>query len=406
MMPPLRQGSGEQAPGFFRQLLVVFRKELRDSSRDRRAILAIVIGVLVGPAVIGFMVNQLTERQRQAEQVRVPIVGAANAPAFVGWLRAQWGVTVVDGPENPERAVRDGDEDVVLVIPEDFAERFRESRAAPVSLVSDGSRDSATPQVRRVRDLLLRYSSEIAALRLVAHGVSPQVVTTIRIDEVEVSTAQERAASILNFLGLFMLMSALTGGVQLATDSTAGERERGSLEPLLINPAPRGALVGGKWLAASTASLIAVVLSMGFSAALLKLKLAPDIGVRIPLGPVQMGTILLAALSACPLASALQMFVGTYSRSFKEAQSYIGILMTLPVMAIAIVGVMFPLRNELWMYAIPLLSQYTMVTSAIGGTAPDVIAFAIATTVSLGASVLLVTWTTRLFRSERIIFGR
>ena len=393
-------------PGFLRQVLVVFRKELRDSSRDRRAILAIVIGVLVGPAVIGFMVNQLTGRQRQAEHIRIPVVGAANAPAFVGWLRAQWGVTVVDGPSDFERAVRDGDEDVVLVIADDFAERFRESRAAPVSLVSDGSRDSATPQVKRVRDLLLHYSSEIAALRLVAHGVSPAVVTTIDVHEVEVSTAQQRAANILNFLGLFMLMSALTGGVQLATDSTAGERERGSLEPLLINPVPRGALVGGKWLAASAASLIAVILSMGICAALLKLVLAPDIGVRIPLGPTQLGTILLAALSACPLASALQMFVGTYSRSFKEAQSYIGILMTLPVMAIAIVGVMFPLRNELWMYAIPLLSQYTMVTSAIGGTAPDPLAFVIATDVSLIAAVLLVVWTTRLFRNERIVFGR
>ena len=206
-MSALRQGSGRQAPGFSRQLLVVFRKELRDSSRDRRAILAIVIGVLVGPAVIGFMVNQLIERQRQAEHVRIPVVGADNAPAFVGWLRAQWGVTVVDGPADPEHAVRDGDEDVVLMIPEDFAERFSESRAAPISLVSDGSRDSAMPQVRRVRDLLLRYSSEIAALRLVAHGVSPQVVTTIRVDEVEVSTAQARAASILNYIGMFMPVS-------------------------------------------------------------------------------------------------------------------------------------------------------------------------------------------------------
>jgi sodium transport system permease protein len=391
---------------FLRQLLVVFRKELRDSSRDRRAILAIVVGVLVGPAVIGFMVNQLAERQRQAEYVRLPVVGIANAPAFVGWLRTQWGVTVVEGPRDPERAVRDGDEDVVLVIPPDFAERFSASRAAPVSLVSDGSRDASTPQVKRVRDLLARYSSEIATLRLVAHGVSPQVVTTIRVDEVEVSTAQQRAASILNFLGLFMLMSALTGGVQLATDSTAGERERGSLESLLVNPVPRGALVGGKWLAASAASLIAVVLSMGFCAGLLKLVLAPDIGVRIPLGATQMGTILLAALSVCPLSSALQLFVGTYSRSFKEAQSYIGILMTLPVMAIAVLGAIYPLRNELWMYAIPLLSQYTMVTSAIGGTPPNTIAYLIATAVSLIAAGLLVALTTRLFRSERIVFGR
>jgi sodium transport system permease protein len=391
---------------FLRQLFVVFRKELRDSARDRRAILAIVISVLVGPAVIGFMVNRLADRQRQAEQIVIPVVGAANAPALVDWLRAQWGVTVMDGPRNPEEAVRDGTLDLVLVIPSDFAERFRTSRAAPVRLVSDSSRESAAPQVRRVKELLGAYSGQMGALRLVAHGVSPQVVTAVRVDDIEVSTAQQRAATLLNFLGLFMLMSALTGGMQVATDSTAGERERGSLEPLLVNPVPRGALVGGKWLAATAASLLAVTLTMTFCFGLLKLELGPDIGVRIALGPAQVLTIAFAAVSVCPLSAALQLFVGTYSRSFKEAQSYIGILMTLPVMTIGILGAIYPIKNELWAYAVPLLSQYTLVTNVIGGTTPGILSHVLTSGVSLAAAVLFVIFTTRLFRSERIIFGR
>jgi sodium transport system permease protein len=389
-----------------RQLFVVFRKELRDSARDRRAILAIVISVLVGPAVIGFMVNRLADRQRQAEQISIPVVGGEHAPALVDWLRGQWGVTIVTGPSDPEQAVRDGSQDVVLVIPQDFAERFRSSRAAPVKLVSDSSRDSSAPQVRRVKDLLARYSGEIGALRLVAHGVSPQVVTAVRVDDIEVSTAQQRAAAILNFLGLFMLMSALTGGMQVATDSTAGERERGSLEPLLINPVPRHSLVGGKWLAASAASLLAVGLAMAFCVGLLKLVLGPDIGVRIPLGGPQLMTMAIAALSACPLSAALQVFVGTYSRSFKEAQSYIGILMTLPVMAIGVVGAIYPLKSQLWMYAIPLLSQYMLVTNVIGGTTPGILSHVVTSAVSIAVALLLVAFTTRLFRSETIIFGR
>ena len=391
---------------FLRQLFVVFRKELKDSARDRRAILAIVIGVLVGPAVIGFMVNRLADRQRQAEQVRIPVVGAEHAPALMDWLRAQWGVTIVTGPRDPEQAVRSAQEDVVLVIPPDFAERFRSSRAAPVKLVADGSRESSTPQVRRVKTLLERYSGEVAAMRLVAHGVSPQVVTAVRVDEIEVSTAQQRAATILNFLGLFLLMSALTGGMQVATDSTAGERERGSLEPLLVNPVPRSALVGGKWLAASAASLLAVALAMGFCVGMLKLVLAADVGVRIPFGPMQFITMAIAAVSVCPLSAAVQLFVGTYSRSFKEAQSYIGILMTLPVMAIGVLGAIYPLKSQLWMYAVPLLSQYTLVTNVIGGTTPGILSFAITTVVSLAIAMLLVALTTRLFRSERIVFGR
>ena len=392
--------------GVLRQLFIVFRKELKDSVRDRRAILAIVIGVLVGPGVIVFMVNRIAERERAAADVRIPVLGATHAPALVEWLGQQPGVTIAESPREPERAVRDGRENLVLVIPDDYAERFRVSRAAPVKLVSDSSRDSAGAQVRRVRQLLQQYSSQIGALRLIAHGVSPQVMLAVRVDDVEVSTPQQRASGILNFLGLFMVLSALTGGMQLATDSTAGERERGSFESLLLNPVARGALVGGKWLAATAAALVAVALTMAFSVGLLTVVVAPDIGIRITVGALQVATLALAAVSLCPFATALQTLVGTYSRSFKEAQSYISVVMTLPVMAIAVVGALYPMQNQPWMYAVPMLAQYTLVTNTFAGATPNLLAFVLTTTVSLAAALVMVAITTRLFRSERIIFGR
>lgn len=391
---------------FLRQTAVVFWKELKDSSRDRRALIAVVVGVLVGPAAIGLVVNRVADLRRQAEEVRIPVVGADRAPLLVEWLRMQSGVEIADAPAEPEQSVRDGDEDVVLVISKEFAERFGSSRAAVVRVVADGSRDAARPKVARVRDLLQRYSAEIGALRLVAHGVSPQVVSALRVEDVEVATAQRRAASILNFLGLFLLLSALTGGMQVATDSTAGERERGSFEPLLVNPVARGALVAGKWLAASAAAFVAVALTMAFSVLLLKRVLTPEMGIRVNLGLPQFATMFVAALSICPLAAALQALVGTYSRSFKEAQSYMGVLMTIPVLAIGVIGAIYPLGNATWMYAVPMLSQYKLVTASVGGESPGTAAFVLATVVSLGVSALMLALMTRLFRSERIIFGR
>lgn len=391
---------------FVRQARVVFWKELKDSSRDRRAILAVLLGVLIGPAVIAFVVDRVADRERRAEAVRIPVVGSAHAPALVGWLRSQFGVEVTDGPADAEHSVRNGDEALVLIVPDDFADRFRAGKPAPVQVVSDGSRDDTRPEVQRVLELLQQYGAEIGALRLIARGVSPAVLTPIQIDAVEVSTAQQRAAAILNFLGLFMLLSALSGGMQLATDSTAGERERGSLEPLLVNPVPRGALVAGKWLAASLASFVAVALTMAFCVLLLKSVLAPDIGVRIALGAPQYLTMFVAALSICPLAAALQACVGTYSRSFKEAQSYMGILMTLPVMAIGVIGAIYPFARDGWLYAVPMLSQYLLVTGVIGGDEPGFAAFTLSTTTSLAGAALMVWTMTRLFRSERIVFGR
>ena len=221
---------------YLTQTLVVMGKELRDSSRDRRAIFAIVFGVLVGPAVIVLMVHFIAERQRRAEEIRIPIVGAEHAPALIAWLQSQGGVETTPGPADPERAVRDGEEPVVVVIDKEFPDRFRSSRAATVSMVIDSSRDDARPEVTRVRELLQAYNAEIGALRLIVRGVSPEVAAAIRLEEIEVSTPEQRAAIILNFLGLFMLISALSGSMQLAGDTTAGERERGSLEPLLVNP--------------------------------------------------------------------------------------------------------------------------------------------------------------------------
>jgi sodium transport system permease protein len=389
-----------------RQTLAVFRKELKDSSRDRRALFAILFGVLVGPAVIAFMVDRIAEREARAAEVRVPVSGAAHAPALVEWLASQSGVEVVPGPDDPEQAVRAGTVDVAVVVSKDYPRRFRESRAAEVWIVADSARDSARAQVRRVHELLQRYSGEIGALRLITRGVSPEAASPLRVRDVDVSTPQQRAAPILNFLALFMLLSALTGGMQVATDSTAGERERGSLEPLLVNPAPRWALIAGKWLAASTASFVAVVLTVGFSITLLERVLGPDVGVRIDIGGLQFSTIVLASLSLAPLSAALQTTVGTYSRSFKEAQSYIGVLMTLPVTAIGIVGALYPMTGQGWMYTVPLLSHYLLVTRVMGGQAPEPMAMISTTGVSLATTAVLLAFTARMFRSERIVFGR
>ena len=180
--------------GSMPQALVVFRKELKDAVRDRRAIYSVLFGSLLGPLMVGFMMNSLADRQRRLEEITIPVVGMEYAPALVEWLRQQSGVQVVPGPEDAEDAVRGRRDDVVVVVPEDYAARFRSSKPVDVQVISDGSRTTSRPAVQRVRALLQRYSSEIAALRLIGRGVSPAIVTPVRLEEVEVSSAQQRAA--------------------------------------------------------------------------------------------------------------------------------------------------------------------------------------------------------------------
>ncbi len=387
------------------QAWVVMRKELRDAFRDRRAIYSVLFGSLFGPVLVGVLMNGIADRQREVEDVQIPVVGLEHAPTLMEWLRQQAGVTVVAGPVDAEKAVRDRTEDVVVVIPEDYASSFRASKPIELRVVSDGSRNSSRPKVRRVLRLLERYSSEVAAMRLIARGVSPAVVTPLRVEEVEVSSAQQRAAVILNFIPLFIVLAAFTGGMQIATDSTAGERERGSLEPLLVNPAPRVAIASGKWLAATASAMLSVFITTTLCLILLRMIPLQDLGIRFRLGPQQVVGLLGAVLPLCLLSTAIQTYLATFARSFKEAQSYMGFLMMVPMLP-GLLSSVYPIASEPWMYPVPILGQHLLLTDVLGGKAPDLPMFAAAALATVIAAALLLRLVTALLQRERIIFGR
>jgi sodium transport system permease protein len=387
------------------QTLVVMRKEIRDAFRDRRAIYSILIGSLLGPLLVGIMMNAVADRQREIQDVRIPVVGMAHAPVLIDWLRQQAGVQVVPGPTDPERAVRDRAEDVVVIVPDDYSSSFRASKPVELRLVSDGSRTASRPKVQRVRRLLERYSSEVAAMRLVARGVSPVVVTPLRLQEIEVSSAQQRAGVILGFIPLFIVLAAFTGGMHIATDSTAGERERGSLEPLLVNPAPRLAVASGKWLAAAFSAGLSVCITTALCLVLLRLLPLPDLGIRFRLGGLQVAGLLVAVLPLCLLSTAIQTYLATFARSFKEAQSYMGFLIMVPMLP-GVLSSVYPIASEPWMYPLPILGQHLLVTDLLGGTPPGGLMFVAAALSTTAVALVLVRLGSSLLQREQIIFGR
>lgn len=389
----------------WRQALIVFRKEVRDAFRDKRGIASIVVGSLVGPIMMGFMLNRLAERQRQILDLTVPVVGMAHAPALVDWLRQQSGVEVVEGPADPERSVRSGDEHVIVVVPPEFQQRFRVSSPVEVRIVSDSSRSTSRPYVERVRRLLERYNAEIGTMRLVGRGVSPAIASPLRLEELEVSSAQQRAARILAFIPLFIVLAAFTAGMQIATDSTAGERERGSLEPLLVNPAPREAIAAGKWLAATFAAMLGVLLTTALVLGTLQYIPMHEFGVRFRLEAIQIAALLAAILPMCFLSTAIQTYLATFARSFKEAQTYMGMLILFPMIP-GLVDSVYSLDTRAWMYPVPVLGQHVLAADALGAKATPAWAFLVAAAGSIVMGLLLVQLTTHLLRRERIVFGR
>lgn len=389
----------------FAQVAVVFRKEVKDAFRDRRSLYSILLGSLAGPLITGFMLTSVADRQRQIEDIRIPVVGMEHAPALVEWLKQQAGVEVTAGPADAEKAVSERDEDVVVVIMDDFGKKFRVSSPARVKLVSDGSRQASRPKVQRVRTLLQRYSSEIGMMRLVGRGVSPAIASPLQLEDVEVSSAQQRAATILSFIPIFIVLAAFTGGMQIATDSTAGERERGSLEPLLANPAPRQVFAAGKWLAATLAAMLSVIITTALVVVMLRYIPLQELGIRFRIGPAQIAGILAALLPMCLMSTSLQTYLATFARSFKEAQSYMGLLIMLPMIP-GMLATVYPITAQPWMYPIPVVGQHVLATDVLGGKPTPIWAFLVAALAAIVVSLALVRLTTGLLQRERIIFSR
>ena len=388
-----------------KQILVVIRKELRDWSRDRRSIITVLVSSLLAPGLIFFLFNSMASRQHSIEEVVIPVVGAANAPALVDWLRQQAGVTITEGPRDPEDAVRTRREDAIIVIPDNFSKNFAASKPAQIRLVADSSSQNSRPKVQRVRGLLQRYGSEIGSLRLVARGISPLVATAVQIEDIEVSSSQQRAAQILGFIPLFVMISAFTGAMAISTDSTAGERERGSFEALLVNPAPRMAIAAGKWLAGSLTGMLTVLITAGLLFAMFQQLPLQDLGIRFRLGQPELIRTLAVVLPLCPLIVAIQMYVATFAKSFKEAQSYLSFLM-MAQMVPGMMATMNTMSTKAWMYYVPWIGQQTLLTDVLGNKPISPLVFVVVGVINLTIGIAVLKGTSGLLQREKIIFGR
>ena len=387
------------------QVWAVFKKEILDGSRDRRSIYSLLFSAMISPLLFALMFTVAAERRKSADEIALPIEGAEYAPSLVNWLRQQSGVTIVPPPADAEKAVATRAEDVVLIIDKDFSKDMDRAVPAKVQLVSDVTRDSARPKVARVRFLVASYSSQTSGLRLIARGIAPSVASAVRIDEVEVSSSQQRLATQLSILPLLLVLAALTGGMQLSIDSTAGERERGSLEPLLLNPASRGALATGKWLAASLFGCCAVLFSMVLTVNVMRRVPWHDLGIRFRVSDPELMTLLALVLPLALFLSAIVMFASTFARSFKEAQSYLGMLMLLPMLP-GLVSTMYPLSGRQWLAPVPVLGQYALAADVLGGKPPGVLLYVVAGVSVIGCAALLVWLTARMLKREAIVFGR
>ena len=383
--------------------LVVFLKEIRENLRDRRTVLnTLLTGPLFAPLVFVLIINTTVTREiDKAEQpLPVPVVGAANAPNLIAALK-QRGVQIKDAPADPQRAVRQGDVDLVLRIPSDYAQAWNKGESAQVELIYDQSQRDAQASVSRLQNLLQSYAARDGSLRLLARGISPSVIRPMVVAARDQSTAQARSGTIFSMLPYFFILGAFIGGMALAIDTTAGERERQSLEPLLVNPVSRGQILIGKLGATSAFAVTTLLLSIiAFSIAGQFLPVE-KLGMSLEIGPRFALLTLIVMLPLVVLLATLQTLAAAFAKSFREAQTYLSLLMFVPIIPTMLLS-LFPLKAQTWMYAVPLMGQQVAITRLLRGDPVALSQLVLCFVCSTLAAMVVYLITAQIYRSERL----
>lgn len=390
-----------------RTLGVVFRKEVVDNFRDRRTLMsALLLGPLFGPVIFGFAITLSLEQSitDASEALEVPVLGSEHAPNLEDYLESA-NIVVVGAPASREaalEAVRAGENDIVIVIPETFGEQLAEGTPARIEIITDQADRESDREARRASRALEAYAQELATLRLLARGVAPAVIRPINVDQVDVSTPTGRSALLLGMLSYFFLFALLTGGMNLAIDSTAGERERGSLEPLLTLPVSRGRLIIGKILAACLFMALSLAICLVSFHVVLQFMPLAQLGMTPNFGP---GVIVLAFLLLLPFAllgSTLMTLVASFTKSYKEAQTWVSFVLLAPTLPILIVSILM-VRPSAALMLVPSLSQHLLLVDLIKNEPLNGLYVLLSVTSTLVVGALLAWVCARLYRREGLL---
>jgi len=359
---------------------IVYRKEMLDTLRDRRTLIAmIVVPLLLMPVLIFGMTTlsiRLLQRARQ-ETAAVMILGAEYAPTLAARLEKAEGFRIV--PAAPDYADRISTKALRAAVefPPGFDEAIQRGEKPAVKIYHYAGEIKSQFAVRNLQALLRSYRDEVVAARLAARQLSPEVLQPFDTREENVAPPEKVGGSLFGgFLPYIIIVLMLQGAMYPAIDLTAGEKERGTIETILASPIARSELVLGKFLTVLTASVATAMLSLGSLAG--SFLLAPKAFERRGLGdsPLEMtlsatgvAVVLLMVLPLAVMFASALLAIALLARSFKEAQSYISPLMIvviLPAVASLLPGIELDMRLAL----IPILNVSLVSKEILTGNYP------------------------------------
>ncbi|KPH63823.1 MULTISPECIES: ABC transporter permease [Pseudoalteromonas] len=376
-------------------LKVLYKKEVMDASRDKRSVMAGLYYAIGAPLGICILFTLLLQQLASPDALKITIENSLSAPNLVAHLKNN---DIAMGTDNTDSKLKP----IILQISDDYQKNMREGRPATVTLIADKSDDKLRKHIQRVEKTLALYNSEVASLRLITRGVDPQLMRVLAVEVNDQATPDSKGGMFLGIATLSMILTVFYAAMNLAIDTSAGERERNSLSLLLSHPLSSLHIVLAKSAAIATFSMLGLAIILVVSKFSYGMVPWQQLGFSVTITPSFMLFCAVVCLPIAFMSASLQVFVSFTAKSFKEAQSYVTMVLFIP-MALSMVTT-YGIATDIVQW-LPIAAQQFALMEFIKGNPIPVPQLVLSTLITIILFGVFSYLSSRMLKSEKVVFG-
>ncbi|MCS6120858.1 ABC transporter permease [Shewanella baltica] len=376
------------------KIMAMVRKELIDAARDKRSVMAGLYYAIGTPLIMCGLFMVLIGQLTSPDDLKITITNPDKAPDLVRFLSNK-GISSGEVKDSELKAIE-------LIISPDYAAQMNQGKGAEITIVADNSDEKLQNSIRRLEKQLQSYSAEMGSLRLIARGIDPRVMQPLKVSVHDQATTDSKGGMILGIAIFTMIYSVFISGMNLAIDTSAGERERNSLALLLSHPLTTRQLVLSKIIAVSLFALLGLVLILLVSRIAYTFVPWQELGFSVNITTEFMALMLVVGIPVALMAACLQLFVSFMAKTFKEAQSYLTMVLFVPL-ALSMAA-SYNIAPDMLQW-LPVSGQQQALMDFIKGKDLPMLQLLVSTLGTLAIAVLLAFGMERSLKSEKVIFG-
>ncbi|MFB2687249.1 ABC transporter permease [Shewanella mangrovisoli] len=376
------------------KIIAMVRKELIDAARDKRSVMAGLYYAIGTPLIMCGLFMVLIGQLTSPDDLKISITNPDKAPDLVRFLSNK-GITQGEAGAKDLKAIE-------LIISPDYAKQMNQGKGAEITIVADNSEEKLQNSIRRLEKQLQAYSAEMGSLRLIARGIDPRVVQPLKVNVHDQATTDSKGGMILGIAIFTMIYSVFISGMNLAIDTSAGERERNSLALLLSHPLTTRQLVLSKIIAVGLFALLGLVLILLVSKVAYTFVPWQELGFSVSITNEFMALMLLVGIPVALMAACLQLFVSFMAKTFKEAQSYLTMVLFVPL-ALSMAA-SYNIAPDILQW-LPVSGQQQALMDFIKGKDINMLQLLVSTLGTLAIAFVLAFGMEKSLKSEKVVFG-